>query len=63
MDQASCFQPDDGFAQRSTADTKAGREIDFVDRFPGRNAALHDRLHDLIKDAVGERYAGDGPDR
>ncbi len=62
MDQALCLQAKNGFPQRRPADAQPSRKVDFVDGFPGRDASLHDRLHDLIEDAVGERYARDGLD-
>src|SRR4029453_19623511 len=62
MDQALCLQAKNGFAQRRPADAQPSRKVDFVDGFPGRNASLHNRLHDLVEDAVGERYACDGLD-
>ena len=61
---------DQPFASRRKMASRSGarltpeprRKVDFVDGFPGRDAALHDRLHDLVEDAIGERYARDGLD-
>src|SRR6185295_8707847 len=62
MDQALCLEAKNGFAQWRPADAQPSRKVDFVDGLPGRDASLHDRLHDLIEDAIGERYARDGLD-
>src|SRR4029077_19160818 len=62
MDQALCLEAKNGFAQWRPADAQPSRKVDFVDGLPGRDASLYDRLHDLVEDAIGERYARDGLD-